>query len=63
MIHLVKFDRGQQGREVDRQTDRETVYFEKRRQDCQASAERAERDLFCLIGILVGNLMGEGVRK
>lgn len=62
MIHLVKSDRGQQGREVDRQTDRETVHFEQR-QGCQASAERAEINLFCLIGILVGNLLGEEVRK
>lgn len=66
MIHLVKSDRGQQGREVDRetdrQTDREAVHFEQR-QDCQTFAEGAERDLFCLIGISVGSLLGEQVRK
>jgi len=38
------------------------VQFEQR-QDCQASAEEAERDLFRLIKISVGNLLGEEVRK
>lgn len=62
MIHLVKSDLGQQGREADRQTDRDTVQYEQR-QGCQASAKGAERDLFCPIGISVGNLLGEEVRK
>lgn len=62
MIHLVKCDRGQQGKEVDRQTDREMVHCEQG-QDCQASAEGAERDLFFLVGISVRNLLGEEVRK